>query len=43
MAAEINGTVKITHDPKGFACEVDANLLQQPKSHELEGWVHFLP
>ncbi|WP_309142302.1 hypothetical protein [Ensifer sp. ENS06] len=24
MAAELNGTVKITYDPKGVVCEVDA-------------------
>ncbi|MHA4735346.1 PAS domain S-box protein [Ensifer adhaerens] len=37
LAAELNGTVKITYDPKGVVCEVDANLLsewdQQPNSH----------
>lgn len=37
LAAELNGTVKITYDPKGVVCEVAANLLgewgQQPSSH----------
>lgn len=29
LAAELNGTVKITYDPKGVVCEVDANLLSE--------------
>ncbi|KSV66609.1 hypothetical protein N185_32600 [Sinorhizobium sp. GW3] len=37
LAAELNGTVKITYDPKGVACEIDANLLsewgQRSKAH----------
>ncbi|KSV65435.1 hypothetical protein N182_35730 [Sinorhizobium sp. GL2] len=41
MAAELNGTVKITYDPKAVACEVDANLLSESavkKLIELEAW-----
>lgn len=47
LAAELNGTVKITYDPKRVVCEVDANLRSECDSSQslidLEVWVHFLP
>ncbi len=45
LAAELNGTVKITYDPKRVVCEVDANLLSECDSSqsliELEVWGAF--
>lgn len=48
LAAELNGTVKITNDPKGLVCEIDANLLKRMgAAAEISlSWkpcVHFLP
>ncbi len=46
LATEPNGSVKMTYDPKGVLCEVDANLLGEWDSSqnliELEAWGAFL-
>lgn len=48
LAAELNGTVKITYGPKDVVCEVDANLLRRMGSAakislSWKPGVHFLP